>query len=113
MGLRRCKLSRKTPLRRLECFVLETTARAAADLLDVQANTAALFFHKIRGLIAWKIPEAEPEFGVFACDESYFGSVRKGKRGRGAAEKFVCLAFSNAAARSMRGPLLMPAAKHC
>jgi transposase-like protein len=31
--------------------------------------------------------EAAPELGVFECDESYFGGVRKGKRGRGAAGK--------------------------
>jgi len=77
-------------LRLLECFVLETTARAAADLLGVQANTAALFYHKLRLLIACKMAEVEPELGVFECDESYFGGVRKGKRGRGAAGK-VCV----------------------
>ena len=32
----------------------------------------------------------EPELAVFECDESYFGGVRKGKRGRGAAGK-VCV----------------------
>jgi len=34
--------------------------------------------------------EVEPELGIFKCDESYFGGVRKGKRGRGAAGK-VCV----------------------
>ncbi|MBX3302249.1 MAG: IS1595 family transposase [Nitrospira sp.] len=77
-------------MRLCECFVLETTARAAADLLGVQANTAALFYHKLRWLIASKMAESEPELGVFECDESYFGGVRKGKRGRGAAGK-VCV----------------------
>jgi transposase len=42
MGLKRCKLGTKRQLRLLECFVLEVTARSAADLLDVQANTATL-----------------------------------------------------------------------
>ncbi|MDC7674503.1 IS1595 family transposase, partial [Asticcacaulis sp. LKC15W] len=43
MGLKRCKLSRKVQLRLLEFFVLEVTARSAADVLDLQANTVALF----------------------------------------------------------------------
>lgn len=34
--------------------------------------------------------EVEPELAVFECDESYFGGVREGKRGRGAAGK-VCV----------------------
>ena len=87
MGVSRCKLSRKVQLRLLEFFVLEVTARAAADTLDIQANTAALFYHKIRQVIAVKLAEVEPELGAFEVDESYFGGVRKGKRGRGAAGK--------------------------
>lgn len=87
MGLRRCKLSRKLQSRLLECFVLEVTARAAANTLGIQVNTAALFYTKIRRVIAWKLAEIYPECGVFECDESYFGGVRKGKRGRGAAGK--------------------------
>src|SRR3984885_16283911 len=87
MAIKRCKISRKMQLRLLECFVLETTARAAANTLGMQANTAALFYHKIRQVIAAKLAEIHPEYGVFECDESYFGGVRKGKRGRGAAGK--------------------------
>jgi transposase len=87
MGLKRCKMSKKQQLRLLECFVLEVTARSAADLLDIQANTAMLFYRKIRHLIAGKLAEACPERGEFEVDESYFGGVRKGKRGRGAAGK--------------------------
>ena len=67
--------------------MLEVTARAAANTLDIQPNTAALFYQKIRRVIAAKLAEIYPEYGVFECDESYFGGVRKGKRGRGAAGK--------------------------
>jgi transposase len=87
MAIKRCRLSKKVQLRLLECFVLETTARAAANTLGLQANTAALFYHKIRQVITVKLAEHYPEYGVFECDESYFGGVRKGKRGRGAAGK--------------------------
>ena len=51
MRLNRCKLQRKTQNRLLEYFVLEVTARSAANLLDIQANTSALFYNKIRKII--------------------------------------------------------------
>lgn len=90
MPISRCRISRKQQLRLLELFVAEVTARTAADLIGLHRNSAALYDHKLRHLIANKIAEAEPECGVFECDESYFGGVRKGKRGRGAAGK-VCV----------------------
>jgi len=71
MGLKRCKLSRKQQVRLLECFVLEVTARAAANTLGIQANTVALFYHKIRIVIAARLAEVQPEFGAFEVDESY------------------------------------------
>lgn len=87
MGLRRCKLSKKVQLKLLEYFVLGVTAHSAADLLGIQANTAALFYHKLRDLIAYQLDEACPVEGEIELDESYFGGQRKGKRGRGAAGK--------------------------
>jgi transposase len=80
-------LGKKRQLRLLECFVLEVTARAAADLLGMQSNTTMLFYRKIRHLIAGKLAETFPERGEFEVDESYFGGARKGKRGRGAVGK--------------------------
>lgn len=87
MGIRRCKLSNKIQKRLLEFFVLETTARSAANVLGMQANTAALFYQKVRQLIAEHIVDDMPFDGEIEVDESYFGGVRKGKRGRGAAGK--------------------------
>ena len=91
MKISHCKLSKKEQLRLLEFFVLEVTARSAADLLDIQANTAALFYHKIRQVISTQLElQAEDMFGgEIELDESYFGGVRKGKRGRGAVGKVV------------------------
>ena len=88
MGIKRCKISKKIQLRLLEYFVLEVTARSAADVLGLQANTAALFYRKVRELIA-EHAAADEELlgGEVEADESYFGGVRKGKRGRGAAGK--------------------------
>jgi transposase len=89
MSIKRCKLDKKTQRRLLEFFVLEVTARSAADVLGIQANSSALFYRKLRELIAWHLEqEAEEVFaGQVELDESYFGGQRKGKRGRGAAGK--------------------------
>ena len=65
------------------------TARTAAGLAGVHRNTAALFFAKLRGLIADHQERAMAAAfdGPVEIDESYFGGRRKGKRGRGAAGK--------------------------
>lgn len=78
-------------MRLLEFFVLEVTARSAADVLGIQPNTAALFYRKLRLLIADQLTRVEHEVfdRAVELDESYFGGVRKGKRGRGAAGKVV------------------------
>lgn len=89
MKLSRCKLLRKQQLKLLEYFVLEVTARSAADLLSIQPNSAALFYRKLREIIAYQLALKEHEIfdGSVELDESYFGGARKGKRGRGAAGK--------------------------
>ena len=55
MKITRCKLSKKVQRRLLEFFTAEVTARTAADLLDIQPNTAALFYHKIRLVIDYHL----------------------------------------------------------
>jgi transposase len=91
MKLTNCKLSKKTQLKLLEFFVLGVTARAAADLLEIHHNSAALFFTKVRKIIAYylEIEALELFDGEIELDESYFGGTRKGKRGRGAADKMI------------------------
>jgi transposase len=89
MGLNRCKLSEKVQERLLEMFVAQVTARTAADLVGVNYHTVHLFYHKIRLLIAEKVFDDELLAGEFELDESYFGGVRKGKKGRGAAGKNI------------------------
>ncbi|OAV07731.1 Mobile element protein [Moraxella catarrhalis] len=41
MKIAHCKLSKKVQKRLLEFFVLEVTARSAADLLQIHPNSAA------------------------------------------------------------------------
>ncbi|MBL4664611.1 MAG: IS1595 family transposase [Nitrospinaceae bacterium] len=88
MGLKRCRLRDSVQRKLLEFFVAEVTARTAADLMDIQVNTAALFYRKIRLIIAEQLEAEASDFsGEIELDESYFGGIRKGKRGRGAAGK--------------------------
>ena len=85
---RRSRLSKYKQEKLLELFVAEVTARTAAELAGVNRHTATLYYQKIRKKIAEYL---EKEADLFECevelDESYFGGVRKGKRGRGAAGK--------------------------
>ena len=89
MKLTRCKISKNKQNRLLELFVAEVTARTAADLVGINRNTANLYYTKLRHIIAYNLElESESLFaGEVELDESYFGGVRKGKRGRGAAGK--------------------------
>jgi transposase len=83
---RRSRLKPRQQGRLIEHFVSGATARAAGEIVGVQANTAARFFMRLRMLIASKLPGYELD-GEVEADESYFGGVRKGRRGRGAAGK--------------------------
>jgi transposase len=89
MAISHCKLKKKTQLELLKYFVLEVTARSAANLLSIQPNSAALFYKKIRLVISEYLAQESKELfnGQIELDESYFGGSRKGKRGRGAAGK--------------------------
>ena len=71
--------------------MLEVTARSAADILGIQSNTALLFYKKIRQVIDHHLALQAAEIfdGAVELDESYFGGVRKGRRGRGATGKVV------------------------
>jgi transposase len=91
MKISRCKLSKKCQYKLLEFFVLQVTARSAADILGIQVNSAALFYHKIRQVILLRLELHAEEVlgGEIELDESYFGGHRKGKRGRGAAGKMI------------------------
>jgi transposase len=88
MRLRHSRLTHNQTNRLIEHFVAGTPARTVALLVGVNRNTATLFYHRLRGVIAEKLAEDAAELaGEVEVDESYFGGVRKGKRGRGAAGK--------------------------
>ncbi|MGB3613953.1 MAG: IS1595 family transposase, partial [Elainellaceae cyanobacterium] len=60
MKITRCKLSKTIQLRLLEYFVLQVTARSAADILNIHPNTAAMYYRKIREVISYYL-EKEAE----------------------------------------------------
>ena len=76
MKITNCKLSRKCQIKLLEFFVCETTARTAVDLLEIQPNSAALFYRKLREIIAYHLAQEAHEIfdGAVELDESYFAS---------------------------------------
>ena len=73
----------------MEHFVAGTTARCASELIEVNRNTAAYYYKRLREIIAHHLEQESLEVfdGEIEVDESYFGGTRKGKRGRGAAGK--------------------------
>jgi transposase len=78
MQISHCKLLRKQQLKLLEYFVLEVTARAASNLLEIQPNSAALFYRKLRQVIVYYLDLQAHEIfgGAVELDESYFASLR-------------------------------------
>ncbi|MDG6894780.1 transposase [Volucribacter amazonae] len=85
--MRKSRLSQYKQHKLIELFVAGITARTAAELVNVNKNTAAFYFHRLRLLIYQNSPHLEMFEGEIEADESYFGGARKGKRGRGAAGK--------------------------
>ena len=85
--MRKSHLSQHKQNKLIELFVAGVTARTASELVNVNKNTAAYYFHRLRLLIYQTSPHLEMFEGEIEADESYFGGTRKGKRGRGAMGK--------------------------
>jgi len=86
MYVKHCKLRGSEQLELMKYFVAGSTACIAADLVGIHRNTAIRFFHKLREKIGIKQGHRSEQFcWKIELDESYFGGVRKGKRGRRAA----------------------------
>lgn len=85
---RRSRLSSRQQSELIKLFVAGATARTAGELVGVHRNTAVSCFMRLGRLIAAHLPSYRLS-GEVEADESCFGGVRKGKRGRGAAEKIA------------------------
>ena len=111
---RRSRLSTRQQAELIKLFVAGATARAAGELVGVHRNTAATYFMRLRRLIASHLPSYRLS-GEVEADESYFGGIRKGKRGRGAAGKIAVFGLLKRKGRvytavipSARTEILMP-----
>lgn len=89
IGVRRSSIPRSIQIAPIKYFVAGSTVRSAAALTGVNRHTATLYFDKLRELTAEQMDAAVPKLlaGENKIIESYFGGVRKGKRGRGAPGK--------------------------
>ena len=85
--MRKSRLSQNKQNKLIELFVAGITARTASKLVNVNKNTAAYYFHRLRLLIYPTSLHLEMFEGEIEADERYFGDARKGKRSRGAAGK--------------------------
>ena len=85
---RRSRLNNRQQTELIKFFVAGATARAAGEMVGVNRNTATSYFMRLRRLIASHLPSYRLS-GEIEADESYFGGVRKGKRGRGSAGKIA------------------------
>ncbi|EOB46753.1 putative transposase [Neisseria meningitidis 2000080] len=65
------QIKEKSTERTAPFFVLEVTARSAADILGIHPNSAALFYRKIRTVINHHL--------ALAADEVFEGSVERTK----------------------------------
>ena len=74
MYQRKSRLSPRQQSKLIEHFVAGSTARAAAEIVGVQPNTAIRFFMRLRQLLASKLPSYQL-CGEVEADERYFGDV--------------------------------------
>ncbi|EOB66807.1 putative insertion element IS1016 transposase [Neisseria meningitidis 65012] len=72
--MRKSRLSRYKQNKLIELFVAGVTARTAAELVGVNKNTAAYYFHRLRLLIYQNSPHLEMFDGKVEADESYFAA---------------------------------------
>jgi len=87
MCIRKSRLNKAKRGRLIEHFVSGSTARISATLVNVNKTTAAYFYPRLREIVEQETANESLLAGAIELDESYFGGLRKGKRGRGAAGK--------------------------
>ena len=103
MRVTHCKLKKSIQKKLLEFFILKVIAKAAEDLLRIQANSAILFYRKIREVISYHLAlEADEVFdGQIELDERFFDDHRKG-RSR-CSRKSCCIRFIKTTRKSIYG----------
>ena len=82
MRLRRSRLTEEQSERLLEHYVAATPARAAAALVGVNRNTARLFYHRVREIIAHQLARENPLPGEIVADVEALGGNGRRKTAR-------------------------------
>ena len=77
--MRKSRLSRHKQNKLIKLFVAGVTARTASELVNVNKNTAAYYFHRLHSPIYPTSLHLEMFEDEIEVDESYFGGARKGK----------------------------------
>lgn len=80
MSRHRSKLTDEQSRRLMEHFVAGTPARTAAELVGVNRNTARLFYHKVRELIAQRLAQESPIEGKVQVDETAYEPAERAGR---------------------------------
>jgi transposase len=93
MKLQRSRLSARQSERLLEHFVAGTPARTAAELAGVNRNTATLFYHRLREVIAERMEDSNPlaAAGLRQAFTSIFGDRNEAGAETGAERAEVAL----------------------
>ena len=73
MQITNCKLSKRVQKKLLKFFVLQVTARSAADILGIYPNSAVLFYRKIRMIISHHLALAADK--VFEAPSSWTKAI--------------------------------------
>ncbi|MDE2107562.1 MAG: IS1595 family transposase [Patescibacteria group bacterium] len=81
------KLSNRQLNQLIRFFAIEVPAKTAAKTMEINRHSAERVYQVIRRCLASECEKHRPFEGEVEVDESYFGGVRKGMRGRGAAGK--------------------------
>lgn len=92
--MRKSKLSKQKQKKLIEYFVVGATAMGTSEILNINKNTVALYFHKLRVLIYHNYKKSLDFTGETEVDESYFGGIRKkGKEEEELVGRHLCLAY--------------------
>lgn len=89
--MRKSRLSKYKQDTLIELFIAGATARMAAALAGVNKTTAGCSFHRLCQLMYANSAQLEMVTGEVEVDESCFGGKRKGRRGRGAGGRILCV----------------------
>ena len=99
MKITHCKLKKSIQKKLLQFFVLEVTARSAADLSGIHPNSAVLFYRKIREVIIFHWKPIRFLTAQLSWTRAIWADTAKANVDAVRQTRWQFLVFSNAAAR--------------